>query len=161
MPRCAAPCKSNGFLLGTSKLNEEFLNEGRRPRRNWRARSPSPPPGVGPTRVGCYLLWFTGAPDYLAQLPYTARPSRPPSRRSRQDPDLDQEGLPIHPTNPISTARGPRRLSRKFCSQDLTKILWKAALVTAGRGWFATNSYGGLSTGRNQIQAFGLVMSML
>ena len=29
---------------------------------------------VGPTRVGCYLLWFTGAPDYLAQLPYTARP---------------------------------------------------------------------------------------
>ena len=28
--------------------------------------------------------------------------------------DLDQEGLPIHPTNPISTARGPRRLSRKF-----------------------------------------------
>ena len=37
----------------------------------------------------------------------------------------------------------------------------QAALVTAGRGWFATNSYGGLSTGRNQIQAFGSVMSML
>jgi len=28
----------------------------------------------------------------------------------------------------------------------LTKILRKAALVTAGRGWFATNSYGELST---------------
>ena len=157
MLHCAAPCKSNGFFLGTSKLNEEFLNEDRRPRRNWRARSPSPPPGVGPTRVGCYLLWFTGAPDYLAQLPYTARP-RP--RRSGQDPGRIKRPRSTPPC-PTSTARGPRRPSRKFCSQDLTKILRKAALVTAGRGWLATNSYGGLSTGRNQIQAFGSVMSML
>jgi hypothetical protein len=36
-------------------------------------------------------------------------------------------------------------------TEDLTKILRKAALVAAGRGWFATNSYGGLSTGRNQV----------
>ena len=58
----------------------------------------------------------------------------------------DQETT-IHPTLPhLHSSRTTPALEEILFTEDLTKILLRPPPVAAGRRWFATNSYGGLST---------------